>query len=100
MANSAAALLEAVLLVPDGNVDVVEGIALAGCFATKAARLCTVASDVGASPATEGGIVSVLAVTEAIAVVGARVTVAVAVAVTVAADGLGLGGGLPVLPTA
>jgi hypothetical protein len=42
--------------------------------------------------------VSVPTLTDAIAVVGAMVTVAVAV--TVAADGLGVGTGLPVLPTA
>ena len=98
VASSAAALLDRVLTVPDGDMEAVIVPALAVRFSAAAARLRTVASAVGTKPATDGGKVSVLTEADAIEETGAIVTVAVAV--TVAADGLGDGTGLPALPTA
>ena len=98
VANSAAGLVDSAVPVTVAVGDSVAGAALAVLLSAGAARRRTVASEDGTRPATEGGMVSVPTLTNAIAVVGAMVTVAVAV--TVAADGLGVGTGLPVLPTA
>ena len=98
VANAAASLADNVLAVPDGDESVDVGTALALRFPVVAARLRMVASEDGTMPAMDGGMVSVLTVTEGIGVLGAIVTVAVAV--TVAADAVGVGIGFPALPTA